>query len=556
MKPGFYGFVADRPMRGNFSATGQSGHRHYGFGHVAFAHSAGKIHLADRPDTIFGLDGAWLNAPRFDWDKDPNSAENAVETSENFGKMRGPVQGFHFDKTGCRLTIHTDAARQRPFFYHFGAIGFVFASSLALLADLLRQNDISLTPDTEGAAALLAFGSIPGEKTLVGEIAKTRAGTSIEFEGRNVRISAHTKHSGIKRSETSESEAIERLHEAFTKAVKRMTDYNRSGGFAQYNLLSGGIDSRLVFMETNRQNPDVRTICFSKAGYWDQQISRQIAQDFGAQHTFFDLRDGQYLTRQATMADYDGTINYLASSHHRSMLDTLRPEQMGLLAAGQLGNEIMGEFLQAGPGAEKIIRSLLTAPEFYNRCEHYLQKVWNESLDPVVFKLLQRAFLFTNSAAYSTSEHGLLYSPFTDPDFLKIALSLPERYLKGQSLYLKWIAAKYPEAQRYDWERYRAKPVLGPRLTLAKWRMKVLTRWVYPRQKFRTGSMNPLEYWVAQSPDLQRYFEKTYKDNKSAVQLFPGLQAQIEDTFRQGSVFNKASVLTLLVVANNIFRNQ
>jgi len=549
MKPGFYGYVALRALNGTFTFENKTEGTHVAIGHDDFGHPAGRVILTQDNSTISGLSGAWLNAPVSGPADMPGAVARAVKSAEDFGHVRGPVQGLSTDSQIGRLLLHTDSAAQRPFFIYTEKDMALFASTMARLTILMTQNGITPQPDTTGAAALLAFGSIPGEKTLVKGVQKTRAGSTTTVTLDGLRTELHTDYSRIKRTEQTEARAIERLQQAFCDAVRSVVDYNRINDFTQNNLLSGGIDSRMVLMETLNHTDQVNTICFSQAGYLDQSISAAIAADMGTRHTHYDLAQGHYIMRTATVDDYDGTINYLASAHHRSMLDDLAPVRHGLLSGGQLGNEIMGEFLKSGYQPDHVIESLLTDSQFYLQCREYLRGVWEKTPEPVVFKLHNRAFLFTNSAAYSTMHRGLLCSPFTDPDFLKVALSLPERYLKHQMLYLKWMETTYPRATRYSWERYRARPVWGARLAAARIRMKWMTKFVYPLTRFKNASMNPLDHWLAQSPELQAFFRDTFEENRARLSHFPELKEAVEKSYPKMNVFNKASVLTLLLAA-------
>ena len=109
------------------------------------------------------------------------------------------------------------------------------------------------------------------------------------------------------------------------------------------------------------------------------------------------------------------------------------------------------------------------------------------------------------------------------------------------------MKAKYPEAMRYNWERYRTKPVGGVSLKLAKLKMSILTSFMYPLSKFRSTSMSPLQYWFNESQELQQFFKNTFLDNMEQLDSVPSLASFVKQNYGSMNITNKASVLTLLL---------
>ena len=100
---------------------------------------------------------------------------------------------------------------------------------------------------------------------------------------------------------------------------------------------------------------------------------------------------------------------------------------------------------------------------------------------------------------------------------------------------------------RYNWERYKSKPVGGMSLKLAKLKMSVLTRFIYPLSKFRSSSMSPLQYWFNESQEIQQFFENTFVDNMEHLDSVPSLASFVKQNYGSMNITNKASVLTLLM---------
>jgi asparagine synthase (glutamine-hydrolysing) len=531
---------------------GSESHQWHGEFNVIGENSALRRHVLYESDNdVSALSGAWVNNAIADWHLDHSLVRGSVSSREAFDAIAGPVQGFYYDKKDNCLLLHADFARQHPLFYYSEKNFFSFAPSVSQLIELLKKNDKRIEPDQEGAALLLTFASILGDKTLVKGIYKLLPGHSLEWRGGNFHLRARRDLLAVKRNLKNSPDAITQLSTAFEKATREMIQFAESCEVAQINLLSGGIDSRMVLFESIKHQPNVDVLCFSKRNYLDHQISEQIAKDLGLTYNFFDLQRGEYMLNTESVEEYDGTINYLASAHHRMALRSI-DKHFGVVAAGQLGNEILAEYFIQNGTPERTFGSMLTYKAALALCEAELMRAWNQTPDSVIFKLYNRGFLYTNSAAYST-EDAVLYSPFTSSDFVETALALHPDLISNHHIYLQWMGEKYPRAQRYIWERYRTFPKGGLSLHWAKWKMKAMIKLFYARNNFKNASMTPVDEWYASSQQLREFFTREYKEHKNALDLFPQLKALIERDYDTMSVINKGSVLTLLKASKMYF---
>lgn len=481
----------------------------------------------------YALHGTWLGDLN-------HPAEQLLSDPDKFATIEGPTQGYHYDTQSVKLTLHVDFARQHPVFYYHSTQLFAFAHSLEKLTDLLKENGVAIEADEEGASMLLAYASILGDKTLVKGARKLMPGYSLVYSHGEIQLIDRHNLQELDRYITDKSRAIDMLDSAFSKATDAMIKANDDLGADQFNLLSGGIDSRMVFMQSAKSAENISTLCFSAEGYLDHQISEEISNDFNANYNFCDLNPGTYAMCTDSVEDYDGTINYLASAHHRFALKNFTNQ--GIIASGQLGNEILAEFYNPNLNHTQALASITTMKEVGVDAKG----VWDASPDSALFKLYNRGFLYTNSAAYSTVD-GTLYSPFTSSEFVKTALQLHPSLLVDHFIYLEWMKARYPQAISYKWERYRVKPVGGMSLKLAKFKMSILTRFIYPLSKFKGASMSPLQHWYDESHEIQKFFSRTYEDNEYQLDSVPSLASFVKQNYASMNITNKASVLTLLL---------
>jgi asparagine synthase (glutamine-hydrolysing) len=507
--------------------------------------------LFENAEEAYFLSGAWINNSISEWHLDQQLVRRSVVSCEAFDAIAGPVHGFFYDKKENELLLHGDFARQHPLFYYSEKDFFAFAPTVSQLIELLKKNNKRIEPDQDGAALLLTFASILGDKTLVKGIYKLLPGHSLEWNNGSFHVHARRDLLGIKRSLKNPTDAIAQLSLAFEEATHDMTQFAESCKVSQLNLLSGGIDSRIVLFESLKYHHNSEVLCFSKKNYLDHQISEQIAKDLGLTYNFFDLQHGEYMMNTESVEEYDGTINYLASAHHRQATKNLQ-KHFSVVAAGQLGNEILAEYFILEATPERTFGSMITYKASLALCEAELMRVWDQTPDSAIFKLYNRGFLYTNSAAYSTQD-AVLYSPFTSSNFVAAALALHPNLVANHRIYLQWMGEKYPRAQRYIWERYRAFPKAGLPLHLAKWKMKAMIKLVYARNNFRDASMTPVDEWYASSQQLQDFFSKEYNQNKGVLELFPQLKELVERDYDSMSVINKGSVITLLKASKLYF---
>jgi hypothetical protein len=329
---------------------------------------------------------------------------------------------------------------------------------------------------------------------------------------------------------------------------------NEAAGCASHSLLSGGLDSRMVALAWGRSNPDLSCLCFSARNYADHQISQKIARDRGWGYAFHDLGAGEYMTELDTVQEYDGCVNYLASAHHRSALSQTNLSRLGILGSGQGANVLLTDSFRWRQSGEEVLAGMMSYEGVSSTSFPAALRAWEACPHVQAFKILNRGFLYTNSGAYSTTDFGVLWSPFTARRFVLQALRLHPDLVSGQRAYLGWMAQHFPEALKYDWERYGVPPVRGMRLRLAQGaaRIRAKIRKVLP-QRF-SSSMSPIDFWHDSSPSLQAFFSDTFDSHRAQLTHFPHLREAVERDFSGMNVMNKASVLTLLLASQTWFR--
>jgi asparagine synthase (glutamine-hydrolysing) len=555
MRTGLFGAVSKEGASVSGASLMAAGAWHCAFGLVVPAHRVQRAVLRRRSSTLYGLHGVWLNAPSEDWEGESHAdvVLETVSSPSSFEHVEGPLHGCSWNEDTHALLLHADFARQHPLFWHLHPDGLLFAFSVDRLVELMKDNGLAVDPNPEGAAMLLTYGSILGDQTLVRGVHKLMPGCTLIWTPEGCRMEPRTALHQIPRDLRDEREAIEALDAAFNGSILAMVEANRQAQCVQHNLLSGGLDSRLVTLATSRVEPGASCLCFSAKGYLDHTLSERIANDFALGYRFHDLSEGQYMMETASVWEYDGCVNYLASAHHRAALTKAVLPKLGLLASGQGANVLLTDDHPWDATGEEVLAGFEMYDGVLMLAKQPALAAWQSCPNPQVFKVLHRGFLYTNSGAYSTADFGVLWSPFTSQAFVQTALRLTPELIRRQRVYLAWMAQRFPRALDYAWERYGVPPVQGWRLRLAQVWAKVHAKLGKMWPVLAPQSMSPIQSWFESSPEIQDFYRKTFRQHREWLALHPSVREAVERDYETMSVMNKASVLTLLLASKSWF---
>lgn len=560
MRSGLEGVVSTVPLPlGEPGVTGETRDAQGRLWHWRF-HASKPLHrvqgawMRETPREVMGVHGSWLNAPTAAWWNCPDAAhalEKALSLGDQFDVLHGPLQGVRFEKRSIHLELHVDFARQHPLFVCEHEGGLAFAHSLWRLVELMRTLEWPVDPDVKASALLVAHGAILGTKTLVQGVSKLMPGHTYRWSPQGASVRPRVDLVSERHVLRDMTQAIEVVDRAFMTSVESMVTTNQLHSCTQVNLLSGGLDSRLVLLATRKHAPDVRSLCFARTGSTDQTIAAEVARSQGTQHHFHSLGQGAYMTSLATVGDYDGTVNHLASAHHRSALVATSGWDMGVLASGQTANVLftelaprhMSEAFPLGPVPQALKPLALEAT----------QEALASSPDAHVAKIWNRSFLSTNSGAYSTRPWGVLWSPFASIDVVRAALAVHPSLLADHRFYLTWLAQKHPEAQDHMWERYRTRPLLGGAFRRAVWRATWEARIRHRMPWPAAHSMSPVAHWRHHTPEVKTWFDEPDPLLLAQWKHHPELKDALGTSWRTLGVTAESSVLTLLEASRLLF---
>lgn len=479
-----------------------------------------------------------------------------------FTHLRGEWAGALYDRARRRWVAFTNQTASKPLFYYARDGLFACSTQFDVLAQVLRDLGRGLTLDEFGAYCLLTYGYMIEDATLVSEIRKLKAGQYLTYEGGQVRVEEWLRLCNEPYLTDSKEDIIERVDDLFKQAVAMQYEKDRACGYDHLATLSGGLDSRMNVMVAQElgYRPQV-VMTFSQTGYWDMRIANRIARDLGLEFIFYALDGGDYLHRvffDAVRAS-GGLVLYGGSAHLLSALKRLDTSRVGMLHTGMIGDAVLGSFLTGVETAQATLPAGAYSTVLLDRIASDVQAAMNRYETEDEFLMYNRGCNGALNGNWTTYQVTECTSPFLDVEFLTYCMRIPRLFRNKEQIYIDWIMAKHPAADRYVWEKTRgARPSDGPVMRFVKkylWAASVLGR-----GRWDLVSMNPLKSWEKTNATLMAFMEAYWRDHAEVLDDYPELRRDCERLFRfegswkRGSILDKTQVMTLVEAIRMIWQ--
>ncbi len=189
-----------------------------------------------------------------------------------------------YDARDDRLLLVRDRAGKKPLYWtRTPDGGLVFGSEVKALAE---HPGVTIRPNADALPALLAYGYAPTPTSMFAGIHKLEPASRLTFVRGDVSIHRYWSldQAAAEATPMSLEDAKTRVRLAVGEAVeRRLISDVPLGAF-----LSGGVDSSIIVAEmAARSSKPVRTFAvgFDDATYDETNYARQIAEQFGADHT-------------------------------------------------------------------------------------------------------------------------------------------------------------------------------------------------------------------------------------------------------------------------------
>jgi len=469
-------------------------------------------------------------------------------------ELEGEFRGCIWDKNSQKVLIFTNPTSTQRVFYAKIDHQIFADSDLVRLSKTVKEKNISINPDLISIYQLLAIGNLLENRTPIEGVYKVKDAHFVEIDCTRYSLTEkeYFNISGIDYYTKKKENAVDDIHEIFTQAVQ--WEYNKDIAFNTSSLafLSGGLDSRMaMFYAANNKFHIGCALCFSHSGYFDETISRKIAEDYQLNYEFIPLDSGSFLTKiDELTAISEGTSLYSGGIHVQHALDQLSFQDFKIFHGGQIGDGILGGFNSEPKRKSPSEYKIIVNPNFLPKIKSDLKNIMSNYEREEIFLLQNLAYNRTVLGVQVLQPRGYLISPFMTKDFIRLSLSLPEEWKFGHQFYLQWLSKHCKEAEKYTWERTLMKPD-------AFWKVKFGEKYVkngylmFFNKILRSpekASMYPYQYYFDSIPEIQHFYQNYFNENIGRLEFYPELLGEVSDLFSQKTFYHKCQAINILSI--------
>lgn len=476
-----------------------------------------------------------------------------------FKKLAGPFCGAVYDREHDTLTAYANQTGDTFVFYYSSGSFCMVSNDLNMIEAVMRENALPRSLDEAAALSLLVFGYMIDERTLFQEIKRVLPAEMVRFSGSGGTERSLYHRFSYKARDISFEDAVELVDEGFRKAVGRCLEKDREYGVQEHLAdLSGGLDSRMTsWVAHDLGGGPLVLLNYCQSHSDELDCASRVAEALGGQFLHKQLDDVSFLYEIDRIVDMNyGLSVYFGITGGEQLLRSLNFRRFGLEHTGQIGDVVIGSFLK---DAQMTVQDA--------HLQHRLKYSQTIAFDPPremmdgfetveAFVLYARAFMGALTTHMLRRHYTYAVSPFLDPDFFALCMSIPPEYRLGHKLYWAWIDKKYPEAG--------AIPSTHRRANQSKWRARirhykrrgatVLWKAGLLRQRPRPDPhhMNPLDYWYESKPELRTFAADYYRETRSLLDRCPETATNVDKMYAS-TTGDKLLALTLLAAVKRYF---
>lgn len=471
-----------------------------------------------------------------------------------FNVLRGSFSGALYDKSSDNWIIFGDQIGSKYTFYAKEGEFFCCGEEMGYMYKLLKENNFVYHLSTENTLLLLSYGFMLDDRTLCKEVHRIKPGCYLTLKDGILLEHRYYMLNNLSDYGINENDAIELIDKYFRQAVIRQFEKDNEYGYQHIVSLSGGLDCRMTtFVAHDCGYTKQTNITFSQTDYWDQILPMRMSAALKHEWIFKALDNGIWLYDVDDISQSTGgNVLYYGSAHGNSLLKYLNFEHLGLLHSGQIGDVVIGSFVNA---KDKDDEYRLGDGAYSTK---YLSKIKDLPLALSVKKelgmLYYRGFQGANNGLQNLYNYTETLSPFLDIDVLENILKIPVEFRQNHRIYIKWILNKYPQAAKYEWETTGKKITekticIGGRETPItnipkKLYFRIASSLGIPLENYRKKNMNPLGYYLHTNNELRNYLWDYFKYIDAIKD--EELRQIIIDIKDNGTAYEKIEAISLL----------
>ena len=410
-----------------------------------------------------------------------NDPEFCLYQYEEYGedfvkKLNGSFSLVIWDDNDQKLSIANDRYGSRPLYYAHNNGKLLFASEVkAILQDETFEKEIN----PEAIAEFFAFEYILENKTFFKGINLLPPASIFTYKNGQFSIKQYWDFEFVEEYDKPEDYYVEKLVSAFKKAVERRMIGNHRFGVS----LSGGLDSRAILGAIDKKHFPVYTFTYGVPGCDEAKIAKKVATKKGTIHKFIKLKPEYF----ASFAEKDVSItDGMVSIYHFHGIGTLdkTKKDADIIFHGLGGDNFLGG-LWLNDRIPRINDNGLLLNELYKKVNilfndedirRLFSKTYYPEIDGLAFKSLKRVlkgtkakhpgnindyFIFKNRITRfliltATCTPRLQFedrTPFTDNDFVDVALTIPPELRLNHRIYIKFLKQISPDLAKIPYEK-------------------------------------------------------------------------------------------------------
>ena len=399
------------------------------------------------------------------------------EYGEDFVKeLNGSFSLVIWDDNDQKLLIANDRYGSRPLYYAHNNGRLLFASEVkAILQDETFEKEIN----PEAVAEFFTFEYILENKTFFNGINLLPPASIFTYKNGQLSIKPYWDFEFVEEYDKPEDYYVEKLVSAFKKAVERRMIGNHRFAVS----LSGGLDSRAILGAIGKKYFPVYTFTYGVPGCNEAKIAKKVANKSGTIHKFIVLKP-EFFASFAEKGVWitDGMCNI----YHLHSISTLEKtkKDADIIFHGQGGDNFL-RGLWLNDRILKIKSEDLLLCEIYKEVnilfneeemQFLFSKTYYPEIDGLAFKSLKRVlkgtkakhpgnindyFIFKNRITRfliltATCTPRLQFedrTPFTDNDFVDVALTIPPELRLNHRIYIKFLNQLSPDLAKIPYEK-------------------------------------------------------------------------------------------------------
>lgn len=424
-----------------------------------------------------------------------------------------------------KLYAFTDRLGIRPYYI------LSLPGKIGLSEKLNRFTNVkSLSVNKSAILEFISTGHYIENKTMFNEVTRLKPATIYEFDVKENKITDLFRYwswSDINKVEISFESAVDKVYELYKKSVERCIKQLSKDDKLSI-MLSGGLDSRLLYAESRKQySSDIPTYTFGKKGCADFDCVTKLSTLFGVSTNFFYINDSNWQKgRESKIVESDGMFNYY-HMHAASTVDIMAKTCTHVMN-GYIGDVVMG-----GSYLNNKLNKRPSISFIRDKFGNNNYDLWNDDYfdfdcaDP--YQIYIRGTRFVAAGSEIIEEHVVNLKPFVDYELLDFLYSLPDEFRYRSNLYSVLLRKFYPDYfETVEWVN-TGKLVSNRKISFPRLKC-MLIRLSSPIKKYIKNTFN-----VSKGESYQGY---------SQWMIDSKFDQQVELMVEEGIKFNDRMVLT------------